>query len=141
MLARVQVWAGRKLGQLELERVDEPLFASVMAVAEQIMNGKISVADAKAALDQPFTEIPAKCRGRRMLGQIRAEFLAALGAIEPAVDSVVEAVDDGLADVAWFDQLRLLDRLRADPRFARARETAAARSAALAAALDAPLEG
>ncbi|MEO7092022.1 MAG: protein kinase, partial [Polyangiales bacterium] len=76
-------------------------------------------------------EVSASPRQRAFFFQLSAEYYAVAGMPEEAMTSIEKAAVLPLIDLLWLDRCPALDRLRADPRFGRARATVATRVAEL----------
>lgn len=74
-------------------------------------------------------------RARAFLLQVGTEMLAKVGELELAFETLKGVEEIPVIDLVWMDHCPLLAPLRPDPRFARLRETVAARAALIHAAL------
>ena len=137
--ARYALWRG-DLDRLKhvvgiIEASGDPAFHLVKRVFVPIW--KAFVAKSEIAPNDPrlgglrSTAAGTSMRMTTFWHQMLAEIYAKLGHTGVAIDSIERAVGRSLVDVFWLDRCVLLDGLRSDVRFVRARTATASRAAAL----------
>jgi serine/threonine-protein kinase len=125
--ARLLTWAGRVQETEALINRHESKFPLLARFRY--------ITDEKAP--RPATTLVGPRRARRDLFmlQLNAELAAGRGRHETALDSVVQAVGQGLFDIAWLDRCPILADVRADARFPELRRQVVARAEPILAAL------
>ncbi len=137
--ARYALWRGdmTRLNELitEIDRSEDPAFSLVKRVFVPIWRAFV-VGDVLGPEDPRLGLLETTASGTSMRmttfwNQMLAETYARLGQAHAAIASIEKAVGRALVDVRWLDRCVLLDDLRADARFARARTATASRAASL----------
>lgn len=137
--ARYALWRGDldRLRALvtDIEGSSDPAFHLVRRVFVPIWQAFVAQ-DAVAPNDPRLNPLRSTAAGTSMRmttfwHQMLAETYAKLAQNGPAIDSIERAVGRSLVDVAWLDRCPLLEGLRSDVRFVRARTATAGRAAAL----------
>lgn len=137
--ARYALWRGdlTRLNRLvtEIDESDDPAFHLVKRVFVPIwrafvVNDTIEPNDARLGALRS-TAAGTSMRMTTFWHQLLAEIYAKLSHTGLAIDAIERAVGRSLVDVVWVDRCVLLDELRSDVRFVRARTATASRAAAL----------
>jgi tetratricopeptide (TPR) repeat protein len=137
--ARYALWRGDlgRLNQLvtEIDKSGDPAFHLVKRVFVPIWTAFV-VNDAIEPNDPRLGALRSTAAGTSMRmttfwHQLLAEIYATLSHTSAAIDSIERAVGRSLVDVLWLDRCVLLDGLRTDVRFVRARTATAAQAASL----------
>jgi serine/threonine-protein kinase len=137
--ARMALWRGETSREVPSDIPGLIRFTwAAETVAEAMIENRFPAASQERWLAR-LGQLRPGTRIRRFFAQLGAEIALRVGDHAAAWILIDEAVAHGLLDVNWFDRMPLLAPLRADPRFAAARDLVAARGAPMLAAWRGPL--
>jgi len=125
---RAALWAGDRatVERLTHGLLELPIMrGSVVEPACTYTLGEIGAATAFARIEARTDVTP---RMRSLAWQLMTELLAVAGDREMALSALERAAAGALTDIVWMDRCPVLDTLRDEPRFARAREVVEARA-------------